>query len=141
MAPPALAYCPSIAWRAGLSAGDSILAIDGVSTRGMPTSQAVARLRGRAGSRVAMNWLADSWLLRDYVLPLLDILLLGFLIYRSYRILVQGYPGCRAMGCRALGNAYLGCRRLVQRRPGRWRGWHSWWRRGSARPIHTSASG
>ncbi len=45
----------SPAWRAGLSAGDSILAIDGVSTRGMPTSQAVARLRGRAGSRVVVT--------------------------------------------------------------------------------------
>lgn len=45
----------SPAWRAGLSAGDAILAIDGVSTRGMPTSQAVARLRGRAGSRIVVT--------------------------------------------------------------------------------------
>jgi len=45
----------SPAWKAGLSAGDSILAIDGVSTRGMTTSQAVARLRGRPGSRVVVT--------------------------------------------------------------------------------------
>lgn len=45
----------SPAWKAGLSAGDSILAIDGVSTRGMTTSQAVTRLRGRTGSRVVVT--------------------------------------------------------------------------------------
>lgn len=45
----------SPAWKSGLSAGDSILAIDGVSTRGMTTSQAVARLRGRPGSRVVVT--------------------------------------------------------------------------------------
>jgi diadenylate cyclase len=36
-----------------------------------------------------MSWLADTPLLRDYLLPALDILLLAFLIYRTYRILVQ----------------------------------------------------
>jgi diadenylate cyclase len=36
-----------------------------------------------------MSALLHHWLLRDYLLPLLDILLLGYLIYRIYRILVQ----------------------------------------------------
>ncbi len=36
-----------------------------------------------------MDVFAKSWLLRDYLVPFLDILLLAFLIYRSYIILVQ----------------------------------------------------
>lgn len=36
-----------------------------------------------------MNWLSKIWVFRDYLIPLLDILLLAFLIYQSYKILVQ----------------------------------------------------
>lgn len=54
-----------------------------------------------------MNWLADSWLLRDYVLPALDILLLAFLIYRSYRILVQTRAVQLIKGALFMGLIYL----------------------------------
>jgi len=36
-----------------------------------------------------VNWFTDIWLLRGYVLPALDILLLAFLFYKGYQILVQ----------------------------------------------------
>ena len=36
-----------------------------------------------------MDWFSGHWFARDYVLPLLDILLLAYLIYKSYQILVQ----------------------------------------------------
>ena len=36
-----------------------------------------------------MDWLGQTWLVREVILPALDILLLAFLIYRSYLILVQ----------------------------------------------------
>ncbi len=36
-----------------------------------------------------MGWLMDSWAFREIVTPALDILILGFLIYRTYLILVQ----------------------------------------------------
>lgn len=36
-----------------------------------------------------MDWFAGNWILRDYVIPFLDILLLAYLIYKSYQILVQ----------------------------------------------------
>ncbi len=54
-----------------------------------------------------MNWFADSWLLRDYVLPALDILLLAFLIYRSYRILVQTRAVQLIKGALFMGLVYL----------------------------------
>jgi len=54
-----------------------------------------------------MNWLADSWLLRDYVLPALDILLLAFLIYRTYRILVQTRAVQLIKGALFMGLVYL----------------------------------
>ena len=54
-----------------------------------------------------MNWLSDSWLLRDYVLPALDILLLAFLIYRSYRILVQTRAVQLIKGALFMGLVYL----------------------------------
>jgi diadenylate cyclase len=54
-----------------------------------------------------MNWLSDSWLLRDYVLPALDILLLAFLIYRSYRILVQTRAVQLIKGALFMGLIYL----------------------------------
>ncbi len=36
-----------------------------------------------------MDWLSSNWIFRDYIIPVLDILLLAFLIYRSYRIIAQ----------------------------------------------------
>lgn len=45
----------SPAWKAGLVAGDRILAIDGTSTRGMRLNEAVTRLRGRRGDRVVLT--------------------------------------------------------------------------------------
>jgi len=54
-----------------------------------------------------MSWLADSWLLRDYLLPALDILLLAFLIYRTYRILVQTRAVQLIKGALFMGLIYL----------------------------------
>lgn len=45
----------SPAWRAGIAAGDRVLAIDGRSTDGMLLKDAVAALRGAVGSRVAVE--------------------------------------------------------------------------------------
>ena len=36
-----------------------------------------------------MDWFANHWFLRDYLVPILDILLLAYLIFKSYQILVQ----------------------------------------------------
>ncbi len=36
-----------------------------------------------------MDWLTRAWLFREVAKPALDVLLLAFLIYRSYQILVQ----------------------------------------------------
>ena len=45
----------SPAWLAGIAAGDRILAIDGIATDRMRLKEAVARLRGPAGSRVMLD--------------------------------------------------------------------------------------
>jgi hypothetical protein len=36
-----------------------------------------------------MDGFAGHWFVRDYIVPILDILLLAYLIYKSYQILVQ----------------------------------------------------
>jgi diadenylate cyclase len=36
-----------------------------------------------------VDWFAGHWFVRDYLIPVLDILLLAYLIYKSYQILVQ----------------------------------------------------
>jgi diadenylate cyclase len=36
-----------------------------------------------------VDWLNNFWLFRDYIKPILDILILSFLIYKGYQILVQ----------------------------------------------------
>lgn len=36
-----------------------------------------------------MDWLNDVWILRTFLLPTLDVLILAFLIYKGYQILVQ----------------------------------------------------
>ena len=36
-----------------------------------------------------MDWLTNAWVIREFIRPTLDVLLLAFLIYRSYQILVQ----------------------------------------------------
>ncbi len=48
-------YFDAPAYRAGVKAGDRILDIDGVSTRGMPRSEAVMRIRGQEGEAVRLG--------------------------------------------------------------------------------------
>ena len=36
-----------------------------------------------------MDWLNNFWVFRDYIKPVLDILILAFIIYKGYQILVQ----------------------------------------------------
>ena len=36
-----------------------------------------------------MDWFTGHWFIRDYLLPILDILLLTYLIYKTYQILVE----------------------------------------------------
>ncbi len=43
------------AWRAGIKAGDKIIKIDGVPTRGMTLMEAVKRLRGPKGTKVTIT--------------------------------------------------------------------------------------
>jgi len=45
----------SPAWRAGITAGDRIVAIDGAATQGLPLRDAVQRLRGRVGEAVSLR--------------------------------------------------------------------------------------
>ena len=45
----------SPAWRAGIAAGDRIVAIDGIATEGMRLKDAVSKLRGPVGSRVVID--------------------------------------------------------------------------------------
>jgi carboxyl-terminal processing protease len=45
----------SPAWRAGISAGDLVTAIDGVPTQGRPLRDSVQRLRGRVGENVGLT--------------------------------------------------------------------------------------
>lgn len=47
--------------RAGLKAGDKVLKIDNVDTRGMDVSDAVRRIRGPKGTQVALLVLRDGW--------------------------------------------------------------------------------
>jgi carboxyl-terminal processing protease len=47
--------------KAGLLAGDAILAINGTSTDGMTVDEAVQRIRGPEGSTVVLNILRDGW--------------------------------------------------------------------------------
>jgi diadenylate cyclase len=54
-----------------------------------------------------MRALLNYWLLRDYLLPLLDILLLAYLIYRIYRILVQTRAVQLIKGALVMGLIYL----------------------------------
>ena len=54
-----------------------------------------------------MNALLNYWLLHEYILPLLDILLLAYLIYRIYRILEQTRAVQLARGALFMGLIYL----------------------------------
>lgn len=45
----------SPAWRAGIAAGDRIVAIDGIATEGMRLKDTVSKLRGPSGSRVVLD--------------------------------------------------------------------------------------
>ncbi|MBM4023178.1 MAG: hypothetical protein FJ284_13260, partial [Planctomycetes bacterium] len=45
----------SPAWRAGVTAGDLVVAVDGVATKGLPLRDVVARLRGTVGDPVTVT--------------------------------------------------------------------------------------
>lgn len=53
-----------------------------------------------------MNALRDIWFIQEYILPALDILLLSFLIYKSYQILVQTRAVQLVRGAVFLGGLY-----------------------------------
>jgi diadenylate cyclase len=54
-----------------------------------------------------MDWFAGHWLTRDYIVPILDILLLAYLIYKSYQILVQTRAVQLVKGALIMGLIYL----------------------------------
>lgn len=47
--------------RAGMKAGDLILKIDGIETKGMDVSSAVSKIRGTKGTTVKLTVLRDGW--------------------------------------------------------------------------------
>ena len=51
-----------------------------------------------------MEWLLGSWIIKDFISPLLDVTLLGFIIYRGYLILFQtrAIPLIRGIGLMVL---------------------------------------
>jgi carboxyl-terminal processing protease len=51
----------SPAERAGVRSGDRVLSIDGTSTRDMPLAEAIRRLRGKAGTSVALEIMRDGF--------------------------------------------------------------------------------
>jgi len=54
-----------------------------------------------------MDWFAGHWFVRDYIVPILDILLLAYLIYKSYQILVQTRAVQLVKGALIMGLIYL----------------------------------
>jgi len=54
-----------------------------------------------------MDWFAGHWFVRDYIVPILDILLLAYLIYKSYQILVQTRAVQLVKGALTMGLIYL----------------------------------
>jgi diadenylate cyclase len=54
-----------------------------------------------------MDWFAGHWFIRDYFVPILDILLLAYLIYKSYQILVQTRAVQLVKGALIMGLIYL----------------------------------
>lgn len=54
-----------------------------------------------------MDWLAGHWFVREFIVPILDILLLAYLIYKSYQILVQTRAIQLAKGALVMGLIYL----------------------------------
>ncbi|HYE94114.1 MAG TPA: S41 family peptidase [Terriglobales bacterium] len=49
------------AYRAGLSTGDRIVKIDGLSTKDMQLSDAVKKMRGRPGTKVTISIVREGW--------------------------------------------------------------------------------
>lgn len=49
------------AWRAGLKAGDKIVTIDGVSTKGITIFEAVKKLRGKKGTKVTIAVMREGF--------------------------------------------------------------------------------
>lgn len=59
----------SAAARAGLAAGDTVVAVDGRSVAGTPLAEAVARIRGLAGTQVTLSVTRAGWTApRDFVI-------------------------------------------------------------------------
>jgi diadenylate cyclase len=54
-----------------------------------------------------LDWVANNWLFRDYIIPVLDILLIAFLIYQSYRILAQTRAVQLAKGALVIALIYI----------------------------------
>jgi diadenylate cyclase len=54
-----------------------------------------------------MDWFAGHWFVRDYIVPILDILLLAYLIFKSYQILVQTRAVQLVKGALIMGLIYL----------------------------------
>ncbi len=54
-----------------------------------------------------MDWFAGHWFVREYIVPILDILLLAYLIYKSYQILVQTRAVQLVKGALIMGLIYL----------------------------------
>jgi len=54
-----------------------------------------------------LDWFTGHWFIRDYLLPILDILLLTYLIYKTYEILVQTRAAQLIRGAVVIGLIYL----------------------------------
>jgi diadenylate cyclase len=53
-----------------------------------------------------VTWLQEIWILREIILPTLDVLILSFVIYKGYQILVQTRAVQLAKGALFIGLAY-----------------------------------
>ncbi len=53
-----------------------------------------------------MTWLQDIWIFREFILPVLDVLILSLVIYKGYQILVQTRAVQLAKGALFIGLAY-----------------------------------
>jgi diadenylate cyclase len=54
-----------------------------------------------------VDWFAQNWLVRDYLLPVLDVLLLAYLIFKTYQILAQTRAVQLFKGALFMGLIYL----------------------------------
>lgn len=54
-----------------------------------------------------MDWLTGNWLFREFIIPSLDVLLLAYLIFKTYQILVQTRAIQLIKGALLIGLIYL----------------------------------